>query len=174
MQAPHVLWGVGDGDAFGEVAHHCGDGVVAHFLGVAGGLDETWRGAMRAVCARPGFGPGKDGQRRARQPPLGSLGQVEAARSVLVGFAAFVAEVQRQGDMAVERDDAFLQVVGLTNDFPGVAARGREMVPGSQTGTRGDCRSQADVQGFFPAWCRHLGLGRFAVEGGHRGRRYLG
>ncbi|MNJ60946.1 hypothetical protein D3C77_567110 [compost metagenome] len=67
--------------------------------------------------------------------------------------------------MAVERDDAFLQVVGLAGHLPGIAGRCGEIVPGGKPGASGNRRGQADKQGFLPAWSRHLGLSRFTVEG---------
>ncbi|MCY1410834.1 hypothetical protein D9M71_262110 [compost metagenome] len=178
VQAPEVVGGVGDGDLIGEVAHHRADDLVAGFLLVSGLVDETGGRAMGRVGTVPDFRPAENRQRRPGQAPASGLDQVELAFAVLVDFVAGGAEVHRYGDVAVERKDTLLQLIGLFHHLHRVAGVVPEpVVPSPEACPRADRQGQrqADEKSLFRTWFCHCRLSQVRRRGIRRGGLcYLG
>ncbi len=137
----------------------CLDDPVAGLALVAGFLDEASGGAVRRVGAVPHLRPGQDAQGGAGHAAATGLDQVELARGVLVRFAAFGAEIQGHGDVAVEGNDALLQVVGVLDDFVGVGHPILPVVVPGRAGTDAeggdDKYQQAQIEGFLTRYFDH-------------------
>ncbi|MNV32200.1 hypothetical protein D3C71_1235310 [compost metagenome] len=178
VQAAEVVGGVGDGHLIGEVTHHRADDLVAGFLLKAGFVDEAGGRAMGRVGTVPDFRPAENRQRRPGQTPATGLDQVELAFTILVDFVAGGAEIHGHGDVAVEREDAFLQLLGLFHHLDRVAGVVPEpVIPGREACTRADRQGQrqADEKSLFRTWFCHCrlsqvrrpgsGAGAFAIWG---------
>ncbi|MNP38984.1 hypothetical protein D3C76_1325350 [compost metagenome] len=161
MQAAHIIGGVGNRHLVGKVAYQPGNDFVAHFLLVARFFDEAGSGFVRCVRAVPDFRPAEHRQRCGGKPATAGLDQVELAFAVLVGFVTGRAEIQWQGDMAIEGNDPVLHVVSLLHDAVRVTGVVVEhQVPGQEggTGANGQGQRQADAQSFFRAQIDHCHL----------------
>ena len=115
-------------------------------------FDKTVGGLVRGVGAVPDFRPAEDRQRGARQSAAGGLGQVELAAAILVGLVARRAEIQGQGDVAVERQQAILHFIGLLDHLQRVAGVALEpLIPDQQAspGADSEGQRQADIQRLF-------------------------
>ncbi|MNC26405.1 hypothetical protein D3C75_745350 [compost metagenome] len=133
---------------------------------------------MGRVGTVPDFRPAENRQRRPGQTPATGLDQVELAFTILVDFVAGGAEIHGHGDVAVEREDAFLQLLGLFHHLDRVAGVVPEpVIPDREACTRADRQGQrqADEKSLFRTWFCHCrlsqvrrpgsGAGAFAIWG---------
>ncbi|MCY1246702.1 hypothetical protein D9M72_599650 [compost metagenome] len=107
---------------------------------------------MGRVGTVPDLRPAENRQRRPGQTPATGLDQVELAFTILVDFVAGGAEIHGHGDVAVEREDAFLQLLGLFHHLDRVAGVVPEpVIPGREACTRADRQGQrqADEKSLF-------------------------
>ena len=120
-------------------------------------VDESRGRLVWRVRAVPHLRPAEDRQGSAGQAPAARLDQVELVRSVLVELVAFGAEVRRDGDPAIEGEDALMQLLGVLHDLARVARFARaEGLPGQQAAADEDEEDrQAEVEGLACACSSH-------------------